>query len=152
MPYQTAEKTTQISVSGAAPPPAPPPTAPPGKVTVTVVAKLFGLIPASGVKVTADTVEAVTDESGTAYLTLDEGAPYTVRLTAWWMQTEEFKIEKAAEAKLEIAVMPSILLWLAGSAGVGGIAYIFTGKALPSALVAGATFAVWPILRYAPRK
>jgi hypothetical protein len=144
MPYQAAEKTTQISVSGAAPPP----TAPPGKVTVTVVAKLFGLIPASGVKVTADTVEAVTDESGTAYLTLDEGASYTVRLTAWWMQTEEFKIEKAAEAKLEIAVMPSILLWLAGSAGVGGIAYIFTGKALPSALVAGATFAVWPIMRY----
>jgi hypothetical protein len=145
MPYQLAEKTTQISVSGAPPPP-------PGKVTVTVVAKLFGLIPASGVKVTADTVEAVTDESGTAYLTLDEGASYTVRLTAWWMQTEEFKIEKAAEAKLEIAVMPSILLWLAGSAGVGGIAYIFTGKALPSALVAGATFTVWPIMRSTSRR
>jgi hypothetical protein len=73
-------------------------------------------------------------------------------LTAWWMQTEEFKIEKAVEAKVEIAVMPSILLWAAGSAGLGGLTYVFTEKALPSALVGGAVFSVWPIMRYMSKR
>jgi hypothetical protein len=145
MPYQAAEKTAEITVSGVAPPP-------PGKVTVTLIAKLFGLIPASGVKVSADTIEAVTDASGTASLTLDEGAAYTVRLTAWWMQTEEFKIEKAVEAKIEIAVMPSILLWTAGSAGLGGLTYVLTENKPASLIVGGGMFSVWPIMRYISRR
>jgi hypothetical protein len=145
MPLEPVEAKTEVEVTGVAPPP-------PGKVTVTLVAKLFGLIPAPGVKVSADTIEAVTDASGTASLILDEGVSYTVRLTAWWIQTEEFKIEKAAEAKVEIAVMPSILLWTAGSAGLGGLTYVFTEKVFPSALVGGAVFSIWPIMRYMSKR
>lgn len=140
MPYNPASKSTAVEVVG------PPP--PPGKVTVTVVVKLFGLIPAPGVDVEADGVKAVTDGTGTAVLTLDEGGSYTVKLSAWWIHPKELRIESAVTETREVAVLPSLLLWSLGSAGAGGLAYYVSDNAYAGLGVGGGVFAVWPISYY----
>ena len=120
----------------------------PGQVVVTIVVKLFNLIPLAGVKVTADEVEEETDWNGEAKLLLNEGESYDVKVEAWWIHPKTFTIESAAEETIEVPVLPSILLWAAGSLSVGGVTYLATKNTPASLLLGGGMFSIWPIGYY----